>query len=296
MTLTHKGWGAAWCALLLMSLLAGCGEQAERVQVAKGAAGSVAMDAAAPAAPPPATPQQRVLAERAPDAPQRRLLAVRHELQLVTDPEAVESAWRQANEACAAAGCELLSSQLVRDDQRQPAQAALEARVPPAQLEAFLARVTALGQVGRHTRGAEDKTDEVIDTDARLRNMAEFRDHLRRLMATPGARLKDLIEVERELARVQTEIDSLASRQKSLAALTGKVHVHLTITPRPSVLEQGMWSPVRHAAVGAGHLFARSVATVIEFAVAGLPWLLVLSAGVLVLRAWRRRRVQPAAA
>jgi hypothetical protein len=296
MTLTHKGWGAALCALVLLTA---CGERAERDQAAKATAGGVAMDAAAPAAPPP-VPQreglaaQRAIAESAPDALQRRLLAVRHDLQLVTDPDAVESAWRQANEACAAAGCELLSSQLVRDDQRQPAQAALEARVPPGQLDAFLARVTALGQIGRHTRGAEDKTDEVIDTDARLKNMTEFRDHLRRLMATPGARLKDLIEVERELVRVQTEIDSLASRQKALAALTGKVHVHLTITPRPSVLEQGMWSPVRHAMVGAGHLFARSVATIIEFAVAGLPWLLVLVAAGLVLRGWRQRRMRTA--
>lgn len=294
----HPGWVAALCALVL---LAACGDRAERDAAGKGVTAGIATDAAAPAAPPQAprpepSARQGVAAESAPEPGPQRLLAVRHALQLFTEPDAVEAAWRLANEACAAAGCDVLSSQLVRDDQQQPAQAALEARVPPAQLEAFLARVTALGTVGRHTRGAEDKTDEVIDVDARIKNLSEFRDHLRRLMATPGARLKDLIEVERELVRVQTEIDSLGSRQKALAALTGKVHVQLAITPRPSVLEQGMWSPVRHAVVGAGHLFARSVADIVQFAVAALPWALLLLAGWGVLRRWRRRRVQVAAA
>jgi hypothetical protein len=292
----RNGTIAALCALAL--LLPGCSDKAEPD---RGPVAGVAADAAAPSAPAATrgrdeTAQKRVAAEAAPDAPLRRLLAVRHELQLVTDADAVESAWRRANEACAAAGCEVLSSQLVRDDERQPAQAALEARLPPEQLDAFLARVTALGRIGRHTRSAEDKTDEVIDTEARIKNMSEFRDHLRRLMATPGARLKDLIEVERELVRVQSEIDSLASRRKALAGQTDKVHVQLSITPRPSVLEQGMWSPVRHATVGAGHLLARSVAAVIQFVVAALPWALLLVAALWLLRGWRRRRVQMAPA
>lgn len=287
---------AALSALAL--LLPACSDQPERM---RGGVAGTATDAAAPSAPPPAVapPREEAAKERIADgaaaAPLRRLLAVRHELQLVTEADAVESAWRRANEACAAAGCELLSSQLVRDDEQQPAQASLEARLPPQQLDAFLARVTALGRVGRHIRSAEDKTDEVIDTEARIKNLSEFRDHLRRLMATPGARLKDLIEVERELVRVQTEIDSLASRRQALAGQTGKVHVQLAITPRPAVLAQGMWAPVRHAVVGSGHLLARSVAAVIELGVTALPWGLIAAAALLVLRRWRRRP-QPAAA
>lgn len=295
--MTLKTWGAALCALAV--LLGGCSEKSPPD---RGSVAGVASDAAAPSAPPPAAApkveglQRQRAAEAAPDAPVLRLLAVRHELQLVTEADAVESAWRSANEACAAARCELLSSQLLRDDEHRPAQAALEARLPPEQLDAFLARVTALGRIGRHTRSAEDKTDEVIDTDARIKNMSAFRDHLRGLMGTPGARLRDLIEVERELVRVQSELDSLASRRKALASQTGKVHVQLAIVPRPSVLEQGMWSPVRHAVVGAGHLLARSVAAVIELVVVALPWMLLGAVALLLARGWRRRRIQRAAA
>jgi hypothetical protein len=298
MPMTTKTWGAALCALAV--LLSGC---SEKQAPERGSVAGVAADAAGPPAPAAAPKleglQRQRAAEAAPDAPDApvlRLLAVRHELQLVTEADAVESAWRSASEACAAAGCEVLSSQLLRDDEQRPAQAALEARLPPEQLDAFLARVTALGRIGRHTRSAEDKTDEVIDTDARIRNMSTFRDHLRGRMATPNARLKDLIEVERELVRVQSELDSLASRRKALASQTGKVHVQLSITPRPSVLEQGMWSTVRHAVVGSGHLLARSVAAAIELIVVALPWTLLGAAALLGIRGWRRRRARGAVA
>ena len=212
-------------------------------------------------------------------------------MSLQTDADAVETAWRQANEACAAAGCEVLNSTLVRDDQRRPAHAQLELRIAPDKLDGFLAEVSALGSVGQHSKTAEDKTDEVIDTEARLKNMSEFRDNLRRLMATPGAKLKDVIEVERELVRVQSELDSLASRRKALASQTDMVHVSLSFMARASVLETGVWSPVSEAVTGAGRMLARSVAGLINVVVVLLPWgllLAVLGWGARLL--WRRRQ------
>lgn len=223
-------------------------------------------------------------------SPQRRYLALRHDLTVFTDAGGVEAAWKAAGQACAAAGCEVLASSLVNNADQHPTGASLEARVPPQQLDAFLAKVTALGSVGQHTTQAEDKTDEVIDTEARLKNMSEFRDNLRRLMATPKAKLGELIEVERELTRVQSEIDSLASRRKALAGLTDKVHVVLSFQARPSVIETGMWSPVRGAVLNTGHLLAASLATLIELTAALLPWALALLALGSVVRAiWRRR-------
>src|SRR5688500_5681685 len=125
--MTTKTWGAALCALAV--LLSGC---SEKQATERGSAAGVAADAAGPTAPAAAPKleglQRQRAAEAVPDAPVLRLLAVRHELQLVTEADAVESAWRSASEACEAAGCEVLSSQLLRDDEQRPAQAALEAR------------------------------------------------------------------------------------------------------------------------------------------------------------------------
>ena len=203
----------------------------------------------------------------------------------------VEAAWKAATDACIAAGCELLASNISHDDERRPASAALEARVPPAALSAFLAKVSALGSVGQHTTSSEDKTNEVIDVEARQKNMVEFRDKLRQMLATPNAKLQDLIEVQRELTRVQSELDSLASQRKVLASQTEKVHVKLFFSSKPSMLEAETWGPVKRAVMSAGHVLAGSVAALIDFVVAVLPWLLLLWASVKGLRAlWRRRR------
>jgi hypothetical protein len=224
------------------------------------------------------------------DASPRRLLAVRHDLQLRTDAGAIEAAHRSAQDACAEAGCELLSSQLLHDDDQQPSRASLEARVPPDHAAALLARLTALGTVARHETSSEDKTDEVIDVEARLRNMAAFRDHLRVLMNRNGAKLAELMEVERELVRVQSELDSLASRRKALAALTGKVRIVLTISAQPAVLEAGTWAPLHDAVIGSGRVLARSLATLISLAAAAMPWLVLVLPFGMAARAWRRRR------
>ena len=280
-------------ALFSLSLLMGC----SRGEAPSGTGNSLA-DLAAPAAPAGklaavgvgGTPQEALPARGEAAAP-RRYLAVRHALRIQTEADRVESAWQQANKACEAAGCEMLSSSLTRDERRRPANAQREARVPPEKLDAFLKQVSALGSVGQHSRHAEDKTDEVIDTEASLKNMSELRENLRRLLAKPGAKLSDLIEVERELARVQTELDSLASRRKALASLTDKVHVSIAFMADPEYAGASFWEPVRDSAADAGHVLAVSLAGLITFAAAVLPWTLVLLIAAGAGRAlWRRRR------
>jgi hypothetical protein len=275
-----------WPAVLLAALSA-CGDATRQRFDAPAAAAAPLMAQVA---------ADRSAAKEAPANPVRRYLALRHELTIQTPGDGVEAAWKQASEACLAAGCEVLAARLERNDQLRPADAMLSARVPPDRVDAFLARVGELGSVGRHTKDSEDKADEVLDTEARIANMAGFRDNLRRLMATPGSRLKDLIEVERELVRVQSELDSLASRRKALASETDKVLVTLHFSARPSVLETGMWSPVRHAVLGAGRTFAHSLAGLITLGVGLLPWLLALAGLAVGVRlAWRRWR-RPASA
>jgi hypothetical protein len=273
-----------------LSALAGCGklDQLESVRGRGIAAASMA----------PAAAPHQALAEVAAKtgsstdagAATQRYLAVRHELQLQTEADAVETAWKSASQACDAASCELIASTLARDDERLPTQATLEARVPHGSFDAFLARVTALGVVGRHAVSAEDKTGEVIDAEARAKNMTEFRDRLRSLMQTPGAKLKDLIDVERELARVQGDIDSLAGRRKLLAGETERVHVVVAFSAKPAVLAGGTWAPVHDAVLDIGRSVARSLAGLIWLVTAALPWALLLLAAFLAVRTWRRRR------
>jgi Domain of unknown function (DUF4349) len=224
------------------------------------------------------------------DVALRRHIAVRHALQLRTKADAVEAAYRSAQEACAAAACELMASQLTRNDEQRPTQASLDARVPPEAFGVLLAKLSALGSIVHHDTASEDKTDEVIDVEARAMNLAAFRDRLREMIGKSGAKLAELIEVERELVRVQSELDSLASRRKALAGQTEKVRLLLTINAQPAVLEAGAWAPLREAVLDSGRVFARSLAGLVSLITAALPWLAALLAIALPLRAWRRHR------
>lgn len=284
--MTRPPLSVALATLCLCLLLGACNRGRDLADAASPAAPQRAADRLQPQALHVASGRAQAPAE----PPARRYMAVRHELQLQTDPDAVEAAWRRAEQACIAAGCEVLASSLSREDSRRPATAELDVRVPPDQVDTFLQQVGALGSVGQHRKTAEDMTDEVLDVEARLKNMTELRDKLRLLLATRDAKLKDVVEVERELARVQSELDSLASRRKALSQQTEKVRVGLRIVARPTVLETGVWAPVTQAVTSAGRALAESLGALISVVVAALPWALMLAGAVAAVRwLWRRR-------
>jgi hypothetical protein len=277
MKTTHR---QALCLLLLPLALAACSKKQETGSGPSSAGESTT--AAAPAA------EQ---ATKAGPKLSKRFIALKHKLLVLTQADAVEPAWRSAQEACVVAECDILSSSITHEGEHRPASASIEVRVPPDKLGTFLAKVNTLGHVGQHDMAAEDRTDEVIDTEARQKNMATFRDHLRQMMATPGAKLADVIEIERELTRVQSEIDGLATRRQALSNETDKVRVSISFQAQSSMLAPGMWSPVSRALNGAGHVFAASIGGLIDFMAAVTPWLIVLVPAGMGLRAlWRRRK------
>ena len=70
----------------------------------------------------------------------------------------------------------------------------------------------------QHGRDIEDKTNQVVDTDARIKNLTSLRDRLRSMLDDKTAKFKDIIEVERELANTQSELDGLNSMRKKFIA------------------------------------------------------------------------------
>jgi len=122
-------------------------------------------------------------------------------------------------------------------------------RVPPDRLDALMDSVAALGDVEHRSVGVEDVTERVIDAEARLNSLRASRDRLRQLLERAGT-VQDVIAVERELARVQGEIESLEAR---LAALRGQValsELSVTLRQRPvlgplGLLAAGLGTGVR---------------------------------------------------
>jgi anti-sigma factor RsiW len=94
----------------------------------------------------------------------------------------------------------------------------LEAKlaIPAAQFDAALGDLRALGRVAQEQQSSEEVTSQVVDLDARLKNSRETEAQLAEILRTRTGKVGDVLEVEREMARVRGEIESMEAEQKQL--------------------------------------------------------------------------------
>ena len=123
--------------------------------------------------------------------------------------------------ACTDAGpavCQVIGANTSADGGDGGARATLTIRATPAWLKTFRAQIqkdaaSNGGKVANTNVQAEDLTRQIVDTEAALRAKTTLRGRLEQLLASRPGALSDLLEVDRELARVQAEIDDTQSDQ-----------------------------------------------------------------------------------
>lgn len=167
-------------------------------------------------------------------------------------------------------------------------------RIPAAQLVAAVAELKALGRVENENQTGEEVTQQHADLVARLKNSRETEQRLQDVLRTRTGKVKDVLEVEEEIARVRGEIEQMEAEQQTLEHRVNFATIDLKLAeeykaqltkPAPSVATQ-----LRNAAVdGFRSAFDSLLALVLFFAQAGptlLLWLMVLSLPAWLL--WRR--------
>ncbi len=93
--------------------------------------------------------------------------------------------------------------------------ASLKLRIPVQSLTNTLLSLESLGDITSRYVENEDVTEQYVDTDARLKNKTVLRDRLRQLLDKATA-IKDILAIETELNRVQSDIDSMEALLQSL--------------------------------------------------------------------------------
>lgn len=205
----------------------------------------------------------------------KKYIALRHHVTIETAAQNMQANFDAAVQHCEALNCQMLSANFNRETPYSPPSASLSVRVPPRNVEIFLAGLAKNGEITQHGRESEDKTNQVVDADARIQNLTHLRDRLRGMLNDKTAKFKDLIDVERELANTQSELDSYTSMRKMLSQETDLVAVNIDFMASQGITEQGAFAPVARAFKDAGRVMMESFGSLITFITSAIPWLVI---------------------
>jgi hypothetical protein len=108
--------------------------------------------------------------------------------------------------------------------------ATLVIKLPPAQVEALIGGLDQAGVVRSISQSAQDVTEQLVDLDVRLSNARKSVENVREFMDR-ATDLKDLVTLEGELTRRQTELEQLEAQQRNLADRVALSTVTIEILP-----------------------------------------------------------------
>ena len=104
----------------------------------------------------------------------------------------------------------------VQSGRNQLRSATLQVKVPAARFDDLTEGLSPLGKVQFVNVGAQDVSEEFVDLTARVANGRRLEDRLVELLRTRTGKLQDVLQVERELARVREEIERMEGRLRFL--------------------------------------------------------------------------------
>jgi hypothetical protein len=309
---------AGLAGLVLAGLLLGCGRAEMAQDASGGAAGNyapteesapmadmdmqtatraVAPEAPSPAPPPPPPPGQ-------PPAPTPTggtaspvlFLAYAYSVRMELPADRLAGVMDAHVQACQQAGprvCQLIGSTRSGEPESQM-YGTVQLRAEPVWLRGLMGSLSgqvdeAGGKILEQATSTEDLTRAIVDTEARLRATRALRDRLQRLLESRPGRLSDLLEVERELARVQGEIDATESNLAVMRTRVSMSELTLGYSSAPQSLRSDTFRPLTDALAGFVGWIVIGIASIITIIAVLLPWLLVAGLFAWLALKWRRR-------
>ncbi|MEM1253719.1 MAG: DUF4349 domain-containing protein [Cyanobacteria bacterium P01_H01_bin.21] len=218
-------------------------------------------------------------------------LIKRAQLRLVVD--SIEDGLKQTSQIIRTHQGDILDLQ---DNQIEAVQrtAYLRIRVPQANLDPLLAALGELGTVQQQGLSAEDVSTQIVDAQARLRNLRKSEESLLTIMERSGE-ISHVLEVSRELSRIREQIEQIDARVQNLQTQVRYSTVDLTLAA--AVASQPIGRPLGETIGATWQDATQSVGDLtVGLMQVGLwllaysPYLLVVTiAGVLGYRTLRRR-------
>lgn len=217
------------------------------------------------------------------EAAPQQYIAYSHSIGMRLPGTAIEPTLQGHIDACNKAGpsvC-MVTNSWMNSYSEDEASASLNLRATPAWIDQFLSGVeaeakAAKGEITSRQTTAEDLTVSIIDTDARLKAQETLQARLEQLLAERPGKLGELLETERELARVNGEIDSLTSTLAALRQRVDMSQLSIGYETKRNPVSQGALEPLGRAFGDFFYNLASALAAVITAFAVGLPWLILI--------------------
>ncbi|HJN17282.1 MAG TPA: DUF4349 domain-containing protein [Armatimonadota bacterium] len=191
-----------------------------------------------------------------------------------------------------------LQSKDAQVDYRDQPTCTIQIRVPRDKFRSTMANLRQMGEVRSERILPKDVTGQLNDLDARLKNLRREEEVVAALFEREG-KISDVLEVERELARVRGEIERIEAALRTMAESVAFSSISVALSLEPAVIVQQIskWSIGDHVLNAWRTLLAilRAVVTALIYTVicvgpfALVVWLIVK----LIIGRARKRKLAP---
>ncbi|MEM6505904.1 MAG: DUF4349 domain-containing protein [Planctomycetota bacterium] len=174
-----------------------------------------------------------------------------------------------------------IASSNIHGSEGEPRSGNWTLRIPSQNFDSFIDGSKGLGQVHSLNQDSKEVTAEYVDLEARVRNLKAEEERLHKHLDESTRSLKDILEVEQQLARVRGEIERMQGRLNVLKDLTSLSTVTVRIEEIKDYIPEPTEEPTFATQVertwddsigGVGSFFTNLSLGVVGF----VPWLAVI--------------------
>ena len=219
-----------------------------------------------------------------------RFLAYEHSIYLEADEDKVLPIFEAAQAACRDAVEEACAILDARVSSGGSASASLRFRAKSGGIKKLIAVISAQGEIASQSTSAEDLAGPIADTAKQIAMLTDYRTSLEALRGRPSNDLDALMKLTRELADVQSQIESLTGSQ---AGLTQRVQTELLNVSINSQHNPSFWGTIGDSASEFGDVLSSGIAAMILAVAYLLPWVVFIGAIAWIVRVilrWRKRQ------
>ncbi|CAD5954726.1 DUF4349 domain-containing protein [Planktothrix agardhii] len=181
-------------------------------------------------------------------------------------------------------------------DNSQRQTAYIQFRVPQQHLETTLNALAKLGTVENQMITAEDVSDQLVDVQARLRNLRKSEEMVLKIMERSGS-VGDVLKAANELSTIRESIERIDAQLRNLQNQVAYSTIDLTIESSVSVSPaqenlglrvQETWGKATHTMGEFTWLLVGLVLWLLAFS----PYLLIIGGGIYGYRWYRHNRIR----